>query len=151
VAHRPPISKRLVELMGASSGREASRAKARVLVHRALERSARSPRARKDPAPAIGAPDPGDLDLTRGPPSLPRGSVLVRRDNVVNQKVAARILDGLGYTVDVASTGNEAVAAVGQHTYDAILMDGQMPQTDGFEATRVSARWRARTARRSSR
>jgi CheY-like chemotaxis protein len=63
--------------------------------------------------------------------------VLVAEDNVVNQKVAARILERLGYAVDVASTGNEAVAAVGRQTYDAILMDGQMPQTDGFEATRV--------------
>jgi CheY-like chemotaxis protein/HPt (histidine-containing phosphotransfer) domain-containing protein len=66
-----------------------------------------------------------------------RGRILVAEDNVVNQKVAARILERLGYEVDVAATGNEAVAAVGQYTYDAILMDGQMPQTDGFEATRL--------------
>jgi CheY-like chemotaxis protein len=71
------------------------------------------------------------------PPAPSRGRVLVAEDNVVNQKVAARILERLGYEVDVASTGDGAVAAVGQRNYVAILMDGQMPQTDGFEATRV--------------
>ena len=91
-------------------------------------------RALGDLAPPAPRPPPA-----RRPGAAPalRGRVLVAEDNVVNQKVAARILERLGYEVDVAATGNEAVAAVGQHTYDAILMDGQMPQTDGFEATRV--------------
>jgi CheY-like chemotaxis protein len=51
--------------------------------------------------------------------------------------VAARLLERLGYEVDVASTGKEAVAAFERRPYAAILMDGQMPETDGFEATRL--------------
>jgi CheY-like chemotaxis protein len=93
-----------------------------------------APAAELSPA-ASEAPTPGGDGGGRTGPL--RGRVLVAEDNVVNQKVAARILERLGYAVDVAATGNEAVAAVGQHTYDAILMDGQMPQTDGFEATRL--------------
>jgi two-component system, sensor histidine kinase and response regulator len=63
--------------------------------------------------------------------------VLVAEDNPVNQRVAARMLERLGYEVDVASTGSEAVAAFERRPYAAILMDGQMPETDGFEATRL--------------
>ena len=78
---------------------------------------------------------PAPAAVVARPPA--RGRVLVAEDNVVNQKVAARILERLGYQVDVAGTGDEAVAAARAQTYDAILMDGQMPQTDGFEATRI--------------
>jgi CheY-like chemotaxis protein/HPt (histidine-containing phosphotransfer) domain-containing protein len=60
----------------------------------------------------------------------------VAEDNTVNQKVAARILERLGFAVDLAATGDEAVAKAGREHYAVILMDGQMPETDGFEATR---------------
>jgi CheY-like chemotaxis protein len=49
--------------------------------------------------------------------------------------VAARILEKMGHRVDVASNGVEAVAAVSNQDYDAVLMDCQMPEMDGFEAT----------------
>jgi len=151
------ISKRLVELMGGQLGVMSEPGEGSVFWFTArLERSALTARpeeratpepaaperpAREVPSSAEPAPAPAETATAPAPPAPavapPRGRVLVAEDNVVNQKVAARILERLGYTVDVAATGNEAVAAVGQQTYDAILMDGQMPHTDGFEATRV--------------
>ncbi|KAA3663856.1 MAG: response regulator [Chloroflexi bacterium] len=62
--------------------------------------------------------------------------ILVAEDNAINQKVATRMLDRLGYQADVASNGEEAVDAIKRQTYDVILMDVHMPVMDGLEATR---------------
>ncbi len=61
--------------------------------------------------------------------------VLVAEDNAVNQKLAARMLEKLGCRVDIAANGKEAVQMVGAINYDLVLMDCQMPELDGYQAT----------------
>jgi len=73
---------------------------------------------------------------TSATPAPPGAKLLVVEDNQVNQLVAKRLLTRLGYIVDVASDGIEAVACFRDQSYDLILMDLQMPRMDGFEATR---------------
>lgn len=62
--------------------------------------------------------------------------VLVVEDNPVNQEIALALLETVGIFADVAENGHKAVEAVGQIHYDAVLMDIQMPEMDGYEATR---------------
>ena len=70
-------------------------------------------------------------------PAATRGArILVVDDNAANQKVATRMVERLGYRADVAATGGEAVTMVGRGHYDAVLMDCQMPEVDGYEASR---------------
>jgi len=64
-----------------------------------------------------------------------QGRVLLVEDNIVNQKLAAHLLRKFGCNVDVAANGAEAVRMWKQLPYDAIFMDCQMPEMDGYEAT----------------
>jgi PAS domain S-box-containing protein len=79
-----------------------------------------------------------DPDMARRHPLR----ILLAEDNVVNQKLALRLLDQMGYRADVAANGLEAIDAIERQTYDVVLMDVQMPELDGFEASReINRRW----------
>jgi signal transduction histidine kinase/DNA-binding response OmpR family regulator len=84
---------------------------------------------------AAKAPEPVSASRTRPSVSRPL-NVLVAEDNVINQRVVQAMLTHAGHSVRIAANGVEAVAAVADGTFDAVLMDMQMPVLDGIGATR---------------
>jgi PAS domain S-box-containing protein len=70
-------------------------------------------------------------------PASARSRILLAEDNVVNQRLAVRILEKGGHSVVVAGNGKEALAALDRETFDLVLMDVQMPEMDGLETTRA--------------
>jgi CheY-like chemotaxis protein len=81
---------------------------------------------------SLGLPTPD----TAPPARRTRGLILLAEDNEINQLVAVDTLNTLGYDADIARNGAEAVELASTNTYQAILMDCQMPKLDGYQATR---------------
>jgi CheY-like chemotaxis protein len=92
-----------------------------------LPREENIPKAKPTPVPTVAAPA-----------AIPARSerILLAEDNVVNQKVALRMLGRLGFSADVAANGAEALSAVHRQRYDIVFMDVQMPVMDGLESTK---------------
>jgi CheY-like chemotaxis protein len=77
-----------------------------------------------------------------------RARILLAEDNAVNRTLAIRLLEKRGYTVAVAANGREAVNALEKENFDAILMDVQMPEMDGFAATQAIREAESTTGKR---
>jgi signal transduction histidine kinase/ActR/RegA family two-component response regulator len=130
------ISRQLAELMGGTMGVTS----AGPGQGSCFEFSIRAPAAALDVLPlrtteSDTAPDP--RMAARHPLRI-----LLAEDNGVNQKLALRLLEQMGYRADLAGNGLEAVQSLERQTYDLVLMDVRMPELDGLQATRqITARW----------
>ena len=117
------ISSRLIQLMGGNIWAESEPGKGSRF-HFIIPLS----KATRVPAPkAVAVAEPA--------PETPPLRVLVAEDNLINQKIAARLLEKAGHSVTVASDGREALAAWRRQPFDLVLMDIQMPHLNGFECT----------------
>jgi CheY-like chemotaxis protein len=87
--------------------------------------------APRHPLPPTPLPEPREQSKFAA-----RAQVLIVEDNLINQKVARSLMERMGYEVEVAANGLEGVQKWERGSYDLILMDCQMPEMDGYEATR---------------
>jgi signal transduction histidine kinase/CheY-like chemotaxis protein len=139
------ISRTLVELMGGTIGVHSEKNKGSTFwftlpLNAAQQPPAEVPLLVEEAAPPAAAPAAAVRTAAATSSSEAgsgEGRVLLVEDNFVNQRVAVYMLAKLGHQVAVARHGREAIDMLGQSRYDLVLMDCQMPEMDGFEATRI--------------
>jgi signal transduction histidine kinase/ActR/RegA family two-component response regulator len=124
------ISRQLVDLMGGEIGLVSEPGHGSTFWFTVPLAVSSAPAIRSSSSPARTAPGPSSDGGSR-----PTSRVLVAEDNPVNQRVAVRMLERLGVQADVAGDGVAALHCLSQREYDLVLMDCQMPELDGFEAT----------------
>ena len=137
------ISKELALLFGGEIGVSSQHGQGSTFWFTVLldrQRGARPPGQKQPREPLLKA---GEAETpASAPPPAPAQTcgalqVLVVEDNPVNQLVAKEMLAALGYTPRIAANGREALEAIARHRYDVVLMDCQMPEMDGFQATQI--------------
>jgi len=132
------ISRTLVELMGGTIGVSSEPGVGSTFWFTMPLVAADAPAALADEVPVLTAAvgEPAAATAYAAPGDAEEVRLLLVEDNFVNQRVAVYMLTKLGYPVDVAPHGREAIDMLGKFNYALVLMDCQMPEMDGFEATR---------------
>ena len=108
-----------------------------VVQEQEVDKFAKQTEEEKNALEEIEEPQFTDADIKLHIPKRKSFKILLAEDNLINQKVAIRTLNSAGYEVDAVMNGEQAVRAHTQHHYDLILMDVQMPDVDGFAATKM--------------